>query len=298
MGNLQKRNLCRDSNRRSFVLILSSVSAWLLNCSMARADDLLPIRRARRRIQPLCAVPHADYQYGARTPSVVVRSLRALPRYSSEHAGTLTTIIESFNKAATAIETAKLPEPTLHELVHQSDMALNRRLQAYKVGAQHARPVSKLMQIADSELEIAHCSLSDIALVIEPSGIWHLSLRGNQNFLRREETRERNLDLQLKRNAFKVKVRLLRSARSDGENITPAVGGEPNFDQASKPAIVSINVPEFWVQREAPQLITETGHHSLIAAYFDDIDQAEFEFFVKLDPMTGNGHGVVQPWQK
>ncbi len=288
----------KHSTRRSFVVICGSISAWLVDRLTAQADDLLSIRKARRRVQPLCAVPPADYQFGARTPSLIVRSMPAIPRYAREDIDALVAILKSYSNSIAEIESVTIPEPTAFQLADRAELALSKRLEADSASHLLSRPISKSMQLADAQLTIAHCSLSDVALVVEPSGLWQLSLRGDQNYLRRDEARPRNLDLQIKRNAFKVKFRLLRSTRSGGENLTPAVGGEPEFYQTGKTALAAIDVPEFWVQREAPQSITQSGRHPMIAAHYDEIDQAEFEFFVKLDPLTGNGQGVVQPWQR
>jgi hypothetical protein len=185
----------------------------------------------------------------------------------------------------------------MQQILMRSDAAIDRRLQSQEVLRRAMQPKAKLMQLAIRDVQIAHCSLSDVAFLIEPSGVWHLSLRGDQNFTRDDRRNQRNDELHIKRNAFNVTVRLLRSSRSSGENLTPTVGGESNFDQAGKLAYTEIRIPEFWVQREAPMLITRTGHNSMIACHYDDIDQVEYEFFIRLDSLTGSGDGVVQPLQ-
>ncbi len=277
--------------------MLSGTATWLLS-QVAMADDWLSLRKARRRIQPVCSIPPEDYQYGARTPSTIVRSLPAVPQLSAQDIQQTLELIRSYSGSIAAIEAASMPDATIDQLAHRADLALSRRLEAQQA-LQHAqRPKAKLMQLATRQLTIAHCSISDVAFQIQPSGAWHLSLRGDQNYLRDDRQRERNVDLQIKRNAFKLNVRLLRSSRSGGENQAPLVLDEQSVDQAGKLAIVEIDVAEFWVQREAPQRITRLGYHPLIASHYDDIDQAEFEFFVRLDPLTGSGTGVVQPWQR
>ncbi|MEZ6135383.1 MAG: hypothetical protein R3C53_10785 [Pirellulaceae bacterium] len=131
-----------------------------------------------------------------------------------------------------------------------------------------------------------------------------MSLRADQNFnggharIDGVGNNGRGLELHLHRNAFQVSVRLLRSSSSGGENQTPTVGIEAAVDQAGKLALATIKIPEFWVQREAPELITQTGFEQLVVNHFEDIDQAEFEFYVRLDSLTGSGKGVVVPWQR
>ncbi len=287
------------ANRRGFVIVIVSVGSWFADRALAMADDLLSIRKARRRVAPLCSVPSADYQFGARTPSVLVRSLPAINQLSTDDVKLALEVVQEQSRTSLALTNSLSAGNSLsvEEILLRSDAALARRLDSHEVMRRAAQPKAKLMQLATREVQIAHCSLSDVALVIEPSGVWHLSLRGDQNFRRDDRRNERNDELHIKRNAFNVTMRLLRSSRSGGEALTPLVGNESSFDQAGKLAYAELQIPEFWVQREAPQLITRTGQHPLIACHFDEIDQVEYEFFVRLDSLTGSGEGVVQPWQ-
>ena len=181
----------------------------------------------------------------------------------------------------------------------QSTDELIERFSASQALVERAsRPRAKLFQIARNSITIEHCSISDIALQIEPSGKWLLRLRGDQNPIEKTEELIRNKDIHIRRNAFRVQVRLLTTARSNGENRTPLVEKQPLIDQAGKLALVSFDVEEFWVQREAPMYIAKDGYEHGIVNSFADIDQAEFEFFVRLDPLTGSGKGVVQPWHR
>jgi len=288
-----------NANRRGFVMLIAATGTWLADCAILLADDLLSLRKARRRVTPLCSVPNADYQHGARTPSVVVRSLPAVPQLSAEEVKLALDVVTEQSRSATALTAAQTEQSPLsiEELLMRSNAAIERRFQSHDVMHHAMQPKAKLMQLATRQITIAHCGLSDVALLIEPTGVWHLSLRGDQNFQRDDRRNERNDELQLKRNAFNLTMRLLRSSRSGGENLTPTVGGEANFDQSGKLAYAEITIPEFWVQREAPQLITRMGHHPVIASHYDAIDQVEYEFFVRLDSLTGSGEGVVQPWQ-
>ncbi len=283
------------ANRRGFVLVVTAAGTWLADYALAVADDLLSLRKARRRITPLCSVPNADYQQGARTPSILVRSLPAIPQLSPDDVQLALDIVAEQTRSAAALTLPTAENRTIDQILLRSDAAIERRIQSQEVLRRATTPKAKLMQLAIRDVQIAHCSLSDVALLIEPSGAWHLSLRGDQNFARTDRRDGRNDELHLKRNAFNVTMRLLRSSRSGGENLTPTVGGESGFDQSGKLAYAEIKIPEFWVQREAPQLITRTGNHAMIACHYDDIDQVEYEFFVRLDSLTGSGEGVVQP---
>lgn len=289
----------RKPNRRGFVIVVTAAGTWLADCALSLADDFLSLRKARRRVTPLCSVPSADYQHGARTPSVLIRSLPAIPQFSQEDVALALEIVSQQARTVAAL-TSPLSEANgldIDQILMRSDAALDRRVQSQEITRRATTSKAKLMQLANRDVQIAHCSISDVALLIEPSGAWHLSLRGDQNFLREDRRDQRNDELHIKRNAFSVTMRLLRSSRSGGENLTPNVGGESGFNQAGKLAYVEIKIPEFWVQREAPQLITRVGHNAMIAYHYDDIDQVEYEFFVRLDPLTGSGEGVVFPIQ-
>lgn len=290
-------------NRRGFVILVTATGTWLAHCAVTLADDLLSLRKARRRITPLCSVPNADYQHGARTPSVLIRSQPAIPQLSAEDVKLALDIITEQGRSGAALiaATSDLNSTSsgldIDQIMLRSNAAIMRRVESEEIMRRATTPKAKLMQLATRDVQLAHCSISDVALLIEPSGAWHLSLRGDQNFLRGDRRNVRNDELHIKRNAFNVTMRLLRSSRSGGENLTPIVGGESSFDQAGKLTYTEIKIPEFWVQREAPQLITRRGHDAMIACHFDDIDQVEYEFFVRLDSLTGSGEGVVQPLQ-
>ncbi len=288
-----------QTNRRRFVILITAAGAWIADGVLVLADDFLSLRRAKRRVTPLCSVPNSDYQYGARTPSVLIRSLPAVPQLSVDDVTQALDVITEQSRSIAALTKPLVENKDLgiEEILLRSDAAIDRRLQSTEVMRLAVQPKAKLMQLATREIPIAHCSISDLTLLIEPSGVWHLSLRGDQNFRREDRRNERNDELHIKRNAFNVTMRLLRSSRSGGESLTPIVGGESSFDQAGKLVYAEIKVPPFWVQREAPQLLTLNGHDPMIAFHYDDIDQVEYEFFVQLDALTGSGEGVVQPWQ-
>ncbi len=263
------------------------VMAWLAGvcgfCAVneqARAIDPILLRSGRHRIEPLCSVPSEDYQHGSRTPSLVVRSLAAVPHNSFETTSQKITDILQKARAIDAAATSSAVMPPMN----LSDATV--------------RPDSKLLQLANQTLEIAHCEISDIALKVEPNGFWYLSLRADQNRVSKKDEQTRSDDIQIKRNAFRLNVRLLSSAHRHQENIAPEISQQIIGAQSGKIAVAHLVVPEFWVQREAPNMVSLKGFDPMIARHFDEIDEAEFEFFVLLDPLTGSGKGVVLPWQR
>lgn len=263
------------------------VMAWLTGvcgfCAMneqSQAVDPILLRSGRHRVEPLCSVPREDYQYGARTQSLVVRSLAAVPHYSFESTGQKITALRELASVANSSTAASSVMPPI------------------TVNAATVRPDSKLLQLANQTLEIAHCEMSDIALKVEPNGSWYLSLRADQNRISKKDEQTRSDDIQIKRNAFRLNVRLLSSAHGHQENVAPEINQQIIGAQSGKIAVAHVVVPEFWVQREAPNMVSRKGFDPMIAQHFDEIDEAEFEFFVLLDPLTGSGKGVVLPWQR
>ena len=263
------------------------VMAWLAGvcgfCAVSeqsQAVDPILLRSGRHRIEPLCSVPREDYQFGSRTQSLVVRSLAAAPHYSSE---TTEQKIAAFKRLASASDLSATPSLVMPP-INLIDPTV--------------RPDSKLLQLANQTLEIAHCEMSDIALKVEPNGSWYLSLRADQNRVSKNDEQTRSDDIQIKRNAFRLNVRLLSSAHRHQENIAPEINQQIIGAQSGKIAVAHLVVPEFWVQREAPNMVSRKGFDPMIAQHFDEIDEAEFEFFVLLDPLTGSGKGVVLPWQR
>ncbi|MEM7474917.1 MAG: hypothetical protein AAF483_07985 [Planctomycetota bacterium] len=276
-------------SRRKVLLLASAGAIWLSQSGFGLADDPFSIRKGRRRITPLCQLPPNDYRHGSRSPSVVIRSLPAINQLSKDSIDQIVKTIRASQKQLDALKDLGL-EADLVAKLRQA------RAQEAQLAVQlAAKPKGKLLQLATKELTIAHCKVSDIALLIEPTGFWHLSLRGDQNFQRPDEEKARNTQLQMKRNAFNIEVRLLTANRGKArENLLNTPSAEPNFEHTSSLALVELKIPEFWVQREAPQFITQTGYHPSLQTHFDKIDRAEFEFFVRLDPLTGSGKGVVQ----
>ena len=63
---------------------LAGVCGFCAVSEQSQAVDPILLRSGRHRIEPLCSVPHEDYQFGSRTQSLVVRSLAAVPHYSFE----------------------------------------------------------------------------------------------------------------------------------------------------------------------------------------------------------------------
>ena len=270
----------RKSTKHRLLTWLTSLCGFCVASEQAKAIDPPTLRTGRHRVEPLCSVPREDYQYRARTPSLVVRSLSAVPHHSFEAANKKITQIK---QSAIVPEVIPGQSEVLPPLV-PVDVSL--------------RPEWKVLQLANRSLEIAHCEMSDIALKVEPNGSWYLTLRADQNRVSKNDEQTRSDDIQIKRNAFQVKIRLLDSAHRHQEVVGPGIDRQLTGAQSGKIAVAHIVVPEFWVQREAPQMVSLKGYDPMIAKSFDDIDEAEFEFFVNLDPLTGSGKGVVLPWQR
>lgn len=258
----------------------ASVCGFCSVTEQSQAVDPILLRSGRHRIEPLCSVPREDYQYGSRTQSLVVRSLAAAPHYSFETTEHKITILKQLASAVGSNTDAASVMPP----INLNDVTV--------------RPDSKLLQLANRTLEIAHCEISDLALKVEPSGFWYLSLRADQNRVSKKDEQTRSDEIHIKRNAFRLNVRLLSSEHRHQENVAPEINQQVIAAQSGKIAVAHLVVSEFWVQREAPNMVSRKGFDPMIAQHLDEIDEAEFEFFVLLDPLTGSGKGVVLPWQR
>ncbi len=266
------------STKHRVIAWLAGVCGFCAATEPSQAGDPILIRSGRYRVEPLCSVPHEDYQYGARTPSLVVRSLVAVPHYSFE---TTVQKITALKQLATEVDAGASPLAVMPPNDNGS-----------------VRPESKLLQLANRTLEIAHCEISDIALKVEPNGSWYLSLRADQNRISKLDEQTRSDEIHIKRNAFRLNIRLLDSSHRHQEIVGPEINQQWIGAQSGKIAVAHLVIPEFWVQREAPNMVSLRGFDPMVAQHFNEIDEAEFEFFVLLDPLTGSGKGVVLPWQR
>ena len=131
--------------------------------------------------------------------------------------------------------------------------------------------VIKLYQLDRQNLQIDHCSISQVALQLHNDGRWVLSLRGDQNPKPEDgKPAPYNPVLHIKRNEFFVRLRCLGAAQNE-----PAANGVG----AGKPVLVDLAPCSFWVQNGSPRWVRTGGHSETVRAYLSRIDRVEVEFF-------------------
>lgn len=139
--------------------------------------------------------------------------------------------------------------------------------------------VKSFQFVKNSTLQIDHCFVSDMSVLVHENGRWTISLRANQNPLYVREP----LDVttmepkqlftdHLKRNQFHI-VAYCYSQYGPGD------GNE----LIGKPLVIPLYVRPFWVQKEQPYTLFEPGYHRDIERHFDSIDRVEIEFAYELD---------------
>lgn len=274
-----------EGSRRKFMLFGTIGLGGVLSVGTLQAGDLFPWQKAKRRIKPVCSVPKADYQFQARSPSIVIRSLPAVEQTKGDRIESLLALIKASRSDKKMIEDG-LTGDALKDAKEKREKETNKAL------ALAVDPKAKVLQLGTQQLKLAQFQLSDVTLLIEPSGKWQLSLRGDHSQRGAGQPKSIEVDPGLLRNAFNLRIRLLRSARNVRENLTTRPD-DLNFAQASNLALGEIEVPEFWVQRSAPKFVNLSGESEFIETHFKEINQAEFEFHVRLDPLTGKGTGVI-----
>lgn len=261
---------------RMFMRVLAAGATIAFVVSSLRADDLFGLRKGRRRIQPKCSVPPADYQFGAQSTTVTGRTLPAVEVYSSQN------VSDALNEIKAISATPGKAQERPWALLRVADAG---------------KPVAKMLQMDRSRLTIEHCQISDVAIRIEPSGMWQVSLRADQNYVLDHEAETRNVELHMKRNRFHTKILLTQPLA--GVSHRTRIAGTPTADAEPKRIVLSvIELPPYWVQREAATSVVETGYDPAIARHFQEISQAEIEFYVDLDSLTGSGEGVISDWQE
>jgi hypothetical protein len=263
--------------RRTILLQLTAGLGAVMHVAKSFAESPFFVRRSGHRVEPLCHVPNYDYHSNVRSPSFTIRSHPALPLLSPR-------LVEQ------TIQQLRLKSvsPT-HAVASDGDKLVATSSEV----AARANTQGKLFQFATDHVDIAHCRLSDMSMIIESNGAWILSARADQN----PYDGKRGPELQLRRNRFHVLVRLLNSSRHAGENLTPLVENQHRFDQAGKQAIEQIVIDPFMVECEAPYYLYRNGISQVVVNTFDLINQLEVEFHVDWDPLIGSGKGVVPPWQ-
>ena len=139
--------------------------------------------------------------------------------------------------------------------------------------------VKSFQFVKDPTLQIDHCSVSEMSVLLHESGRWTVSLRANQNPL----IASRILDVttlepkqlftdHLQRNQFHIIAHCYAQfGPGDGNTVL------------GKPLVVPLYVKPFWVQRHRPYPLFETDYHPDTQRYFDSIDRVEIEFAYQLD---------------
>lgn len=133
--------------------------------------------------------------------------------------------------------------------------------------------------VKEPALQIDHCSIADMSVLLHENGNWTISLQANQNPL----NAKRPLDVttmqpkqlftdHLKRNQFHVVAYCYAQyGPGDGNELI------------GKPLVIPLYVRPFWVQKQQPYTLFEPGNHPDIQPHFDSIDRVEIEFAYQLD---------------
>lgn len=127
-----------------------------------------------------------------------------------------------------------------------------------------------LFVLSEPQLEIDHCSISQVAVQIQPNGDWTLSLRGDQN--RRPPAGQANTynpRLHIRRNEFSVQLRCLGNFREEPSEVGNLV---------PKPVLVDLGPVHFWVENGEPRHLRHRGNSRELAAALPLIDRVEVEF--------------------
>lgn len=138
----------------------------------------------------------------------------------------------------------------------------------------------QVYQFLRPRVQIDHCFLSRVAVMLYSDGRYQISFRADQNPqpngddprspLRPGERLQTVLETgHLKRNQFIVKVR--------GYGVFPILSEQPNMT-VGQPVVVDLPVDPFWVQRGEPCDKLIEGKLSSVARSFELIDRVEVEF--------------------
>lgn len=264
------------SSRRNFLLGCVGLGGVQLFYRAALGHDLWTHLGGRRRVCDQAGVPAADYQYRPRTPSVIVRTLPAIS-------------IAGGRDVEATLELIRLNAVGLAEGRAQADslqVPLRRGLAGGPLGSEVKQavdalrePQGKQLQLATRSLDIGHCRVYDFSLDVRPSGDWATSFKCEYVSASDGAVRQ-TPDRVVQRNAFHVSVRLLRS-----RDVTRSA----EFLQQPRENIVNstqvlaeLKLPEFWVQRDVPRSVLQQGWRAEVQRHYDEINQAEIEFYYSL----------------
>jgi len=176
-----------------------------------------------------------------------------------------------FSPKQIAISRTALLVPLRPEVVRVGDAPLTN----LRLGDSHQ---AKVFQFVDNPiLRSNHCSVSQMAVVLEETGHWSVSLQADQNPLfpignsplnptTIEPTRLFTDHMQ--RNQFYIRVRgyVTNTPRQEGQLL-------------GDPVAVQLEVPPFWVQKGRSYPLHATGFSPEASTYFDVITHVELEFF-------------------
>lgn len=133
--------------------------------------------------------------------------------------------------------------------------------------------------VKDPTLQIDHCSISQMSVLLHESGRWTISLQADQNPVNATRIldvttieRKQLFTDHLQRNCFHVVARCYAQYGSvDGNGLL------------GKAFVIPLEVRPFWVQRQQPYPLFESEYHPDVKKYFDSIDRVEIEFAYQLD---------------
>lgn len=196
----------------------------------------------RTRPAVRCAIPEHDYHYGKFSQ----------PQRSFSN--------EPLRIEVPRIASGKLPS-TLNRAPRDSREDETETVKAFQF-------------VNDPRLQIDHCSISELSVLLHESGRWSVNLRADQNPLNEQkplnvttsEPRRLFTD-HMKRNEFHL---VARCYANHGPAQRNALLG--------KPIVIQLDIKPFWVQRQEPHQLFEAGFHPHIQTYFDSIDRVEIEF--------------------
>lgn len=148
----------------------------------------------------------------------------------------------------------------------------------------------KVFQLDRERLQVDHCSVSGLAVILHESGYWTMSLRADQNAWMTDHQRDVSTDLHLrgpatglrppipdlsletnglKRNQFFLKVRCCGAFPMTEPVGTTAPG---------KPVLFALPTAMFWVQRGYPVDLWDRKPLRDVRQYFDLVDRVEVDF--------------------
>lgn len=130
--------------------------------------------------------------------------------------------------------------------------------------------------VENATLQIDHCSTSRMLVQVAESGRWTVSLRADQSAPPdplKVTTSEpvRHYTEHLRRNEFHVAVRCYGG-----------YGADQPGRMLGKPQVLELPVRPFWVQKDQPYQLFQTGYDPRIADHFELLDRVEVDFAYRI----------------